>query len=55
MLEVAVTFAQLLASIARHVPYLWADERAAFEPCPSEEAVRRIAARMQVRLPGSRA
>ena len=50
-----MTFAQLLASIARHVPYLWADERAAFEPCPSEDAVYRIAARMGVRLPGASA
>lgn len=46
-----MTFAQLLASIARHARYLWAHERAAFAPCASEEAVYRIAARMGVRWP----
>lgn len=46
-----MTFAQRLQSIARHVRFLWDDERAAFAPCASELAVMVIAARMQVRLP----
>jgi hypothetical protein len=50
-----VTAALRLASIARHLPFLHAGQRAVFAPTASEQAVQRIAARMGVRLPGASA
>jgi hypothetical protein len=48
-----MNFAALFTSVRRNLPFLHAGQRAAFAPCPSEEAVYRIAARMGVVLPGA--
>lgn len=52
LLQQGMTFADIVTSPRRNAAYLTDTQQAALMPCASEQAVRRAARRMGVRMPG---